>query len=166
MTPLFYVAHATPGRTRIRWAGDSDDKYIVSELAGDFANVAGVVTVEPRTVTGSIIIQHDGQEWPTLQSALSDQLSIEFTAAPPAVKRNGADAVNDSIDTIDDALKLVNMDFDSFLMLMLCALSIIQALRGQVMSSSVSFLWYAFTLASMVRDKDNKHRDKETDESA
>lgn len=165
MTPLFCISHEMPGRTRIRWAGDSDEKYVVIELASDIANIAGVVNAEPRSTTGSIIIQHDGQEWPAIQSALSNQLPIKFTARPPAIKRNGVDAVNDSIDTIDDALKRVNMDFESILMLMLCALSIVQALRGQVMSSSVSFLWYAYVLASMVRDKEAKQRDDKTNDS-
>lgn len=165
MTPLFYIAHATPGRTRIRWAGDSDEKHIVNEFASDIASIAGVVNAEPRTVTGSIVIQHEGLEWPALQSALRDQRPIKFTADPSAIKRNGVDAVNDSIDTINVVLKHVNMDFESLLMLMLCALSIAQALRGQVLSSSVSFLWYAFTLAAMTRDKKSKHGDDDNKNS-
>ena len=165
MMPLFYVAHATPGRTRIRWAGDSDEKHSVTGFASDIANFAGVIKAEPRTVTGSIVIQHEGLEWPALQSALSERLPIEFTTGPLAIKRNGVDAFNDGIDTVDDVLKLVNLDFNSLLMLMLCALSIIQALRGQVLSSSVSFLWYAFTLAAISRDKEPKHRNDKTKES-
>lgn len=165
MTPLFYIAHATPGRTRIRWAGDSDHKHIVNEFATDIANIAGVVKAEPRTVTGSIVIQHDGLKWPALQSALSDQRPIRFTAGPSAIKRNGVDAVNDSIDAVNIVLKRVNMDFDSLLIFTLLTLSIVQALRGQVLSSSVSFLWYAFTLAAIARDKETKHRDNKNNNS-
>ena len=165
MTSLFYIAHATPGRTRIRWAGDSDHKHFVNEFASDIACIAGVVKAEPRTVTGSIVIQHDGLEWPVLQSALSDQHPIKFTADPSAITRSGVDAVNDSIDTVDAVLKHVNMDFYSLLMLMLLTLSIVQALRGQVLSSSVSFLWYAFTLAAIARDKEPKHRDNKNNNS-
>jgi hypothetical protein len=166
MTPVFYVAHTAAGRTRIRWAGDSAKKNIVVELANDIANVAGVVDAEPRTVTGSIVIGHDGQDWPVLQSRIRDQLSIHISTTPIDIERDGAQTVNDSIDTIDHALKRVNMNFDSLLMLTLCALAILQALRGQVMSSSVSFLWYAFTLASIIRDRDNRVHDDETTDHA
>jgi len=163
MTSPFYIAHATPGRTRIRWAGDSAQKNIVSELATDIANIQGVDGAEPRIMTGSIIIKHDGQEWPTLQSQLTDLLSLQFTAAPPAIRRNGVQSFNDNIDNIDGALRHVNMDFNSFTLVILCALAIVQALRGQVMSSSVSVLWYAFTIASMVRDREAKDRDENMD---
>ena len=81
---------------------------------------------------------------------------------PAETEHDGAQALNNSI---DHALKRMNTNFDSLLMLTLFALSIVQALRGQVLSSSVSFLWYAYTLASMVRDREPKHPDDGTDNS-
>jgi hypothetical protein len=163
MTPTFYIAHATPGRTRIRWAGDSAEKNIVSALATDIANINGVDKAEPRIVTGSIIIQHEGQIWPALESQLTDQIPLEFTTVPPAFAHNGAQTPNDSIANVDGALKHVNMDVYSIAILMLCAFAIVQALRGQFMSSSSSFLWYAFNLAVMARNKVDKIRDDTPD---
>ena len=159
MTAVFYVAHTSPGRTRIRWVGDAEEKASVLALAADIESLPEVDRAEPRITTGSIVIQHDGTEWPGLQAQLSDQLSISFAANPAAVKRNGAEALHHDIDLLDGALKRVNTDFDSITLLGLSVLAIIQALRGQVMSSSVSFLWYAFTLAMMARDKADKAKD-------
>ncbi len=163
MTPAFYVAHTAAGRTRIRWAGEAANKNIVTELARDIANIAGVVDAEPRTVTGSIIIEYDGHDWQGLRSRISDQLSIHISNTPTDIESDGVQVVNDSIDSIDHALKRVNMNFDSVLMLTLCALAIVQAVRGQVMSSSVSFLWYAYTLAALVRDREPKRHNDDTD---
>lgn len=163
---MFFIAHATTGRTRIRWAGDSKQKNSIRALAADIANIDGVDSAEPRIVTGSIIIQHEGQAWSTLQSRLTDQLPLKFTDAPAAFAHNGTQASNDSIGNIDGALKHVNMDLYSISILMLCAFAIVQALRGQIMSSSSSFLWYAFNLVMMARSRADKIRDDSPDLTA
>ena len=159
MTAVFYIAHTSPGRARIRWAGDTADKGNITELATRIESIPTVVSADPRITTGSIVIEHDAVDWPSLQAQLVDQLSMSFVAPPPAVKHSGAEALNRDIDRVDGALKHVNMDFHSVTLLMLSCLAIIQALRGQVMSSSVSFLWYAFTLATMARDRKNPIKD-------
>jgi hypothetical protein len=163
MTPTFYIAHSTPGRTRIRWAGDASEKNCITALATEIENLNGVVKAVPRITTGSIIIEHDEKEWPGLQTELNNKLSLNFTFTSPAMQRSGVESLNQGLDNLDGALKKVNMDFDSVTMLMLSALAIIQALRGQVMSSSVSFLWYAFTLSMMARGKADNFRDDSPD---
>jgi hypothetical protein len=156
MTPTFYIAHSSPGRTRIRWAGDASEKSRVTEYAAEIENLAETVTADPRMVTGSIIIEHDALPWSSLQARLTDQLSLTFTATPEAGKRSGTEALNKNIDDLDGALKHLNMDFDSLTLLILSVLAIIQAARGQVMSSSVSFLWYAFNLLMMARNRTDR----------
>jgi len=153
MTPIFYIAHRAPGRTRIRWAGDASEKASVFALAAEIENLNADIIADPRITTGSIIIQHEGLPWPSVETQLADRLSITILAGPPTVKGSGAAALYKDINRLDGALKHLNLDFDSVTLLMLSAAAITQALRGQVMSSSVSFLWYAFTLAMMARGK-------------
>ena len=163
MTLPFYIAHATPVRTRIRWAGDTSERNRITALATDIEQLNGVVKAVPRITTGSIIIEHDETQWPSIQAELSEKLSLTFTSKPPAMQRSGVASLNKGLDDLDGALKKVNMDFDSATILMLSALAITQALRGQVMSSSASFLWYAFNLAAMARSKADKIRDDSPD---
>lgn len=156
MTPSFYIAHSSPGRTRIRWAGDASEKSCVSELAAEIENLAEAVKADPRMTTGSIIIEHDDMPWSSLQARLTDQLSLTFTATPEPVNRSGTEVLNNNIDDLNGALKYLNMDFYSLMVLMLSVLAIIQAMRGQVMSSSGSYLWYAFNLLMMARNRTGK----------
>ena len=160
MTLTFHIAHTSPGRTRIRWAGDASAKETIRELAAEIEKIDAVVSADPRMTTGSIIIEHDDIEWPSLQAQLSDQLSMIFTPCVPPMKRSGAKALSQSIDNLDGTLNKLNMDFDSLTLLMLSTLAVIQALRGQVIGSSSSFLWYAFNLAIMARNRTDKAGDE------
>jgi hypothetical protein len=72
------------------------------------------------------------------------------------VKRSGTAALNENIDNLDGALKHLNMDFNSLMLAILSVLAIIQAMRGQVMSSSGSYLWYALNLLMMARNRPDK----------
>jgi hypothetical protein len=55
---------------------------------------------------------------------------------------------------IDEALKEMQLDLNTLTMLMILVLAIGQALRGQVMVSSASLLWFAYTIATRARDKE------------
>ena len=161
MTLTFYIAHTSPGRTRIRWAGDASEKGRIIQLAAEIEKINAVVSADPRMTTGSIVIEHDGIEWSSLQTQLSDQLSMVFPPIAQPMKRSGAKALSQSIDNLDGALNKVNMDFDSLTLLMLSTFAIIQALRGQIIGSSSSFLWYAFNLAVMARNRTDKPGDEQ-----
>lgn len=151
MTGTFYVAHATGGRTRIRWAGDSAQKADVVKIAADIADVEGIEQAIPRITTGSIIIAHEQTEWEPLQYRLSDQLSLAFVAPPPAEPRTAMDTIHRGLGHVNGALKGVNTDLGSVSVFMLLILAVAQAYRGQTMSSAASFLWYALNLANIAR---------------
>ena len=93
MTSAFYIAHATAGRTRIRWAGDVSDKASIVEVAENISDIQGVDQAMPRIKTGSIIIEHEQTDWSTLEPLLTDKLSLEFTT-PVARARTGIDVLN------------------------------------------------------------------------
>ncbi len=151
MNPAFYVAHGTSGRTRIKWAGDRADKARVIEVAENISAIEGVDKAEPRPSTGSIVIEHEQVEWSILESELAGIVSLQSGVPTPTGPRSGMDTVNRGIDQFNGALKSINTDLGSVTVLMLLILAVTQAFRGQVMSSSSSFLWYALNIAATAR---------------
>mgnify|MGYP001812480034 CR=1 FL=1 len=150
MTHTFYIAHTTSGRTRIRWAGDASDKASIRQVAENIAAIEGVDQALPRITTGSIIIEHDQAEWSDLEPQITDRLSVEITVPQ---SRSGLALLNHELDKVDNTLKGINTDLPSVTVLLLIMLAITQALRGQVTGNSMSFLWYALSIASRTRGR-------------
>ena len=151
MSAAFYVAHTTSGRTRIRWAGDAPGKTGVGAIAETIAGIPGVDRASPRVTTGSIIIEHERTEWPEIESRLADTLYLQIHAPARAEPRTAANTLNHGYDRVNGALKAINIDLGSLSIFLLLILAITQAFRGQVMGSSVSFLWYALNMTMAAR---------------
>jgi hypothetical protein len=151
MTCAFYIAHSTDGRTRIRWHGDNSDKAGICEIAEHINQIPGVDRAAARIATGSIIIEHETAKWSAIEPQLTDKLSVEFSTPARKPANTGILALNKGLDQVDGALKGMNTDLRSLTVFMLVVLAITQALRGQVMVSSASLLWYAFSVASKAR---------------
>ena len=163
MNHTFYIAHTTSGRTRIKWAGDRDDKASIIGVAENIATIEGVDQAVPRLSTGSIIIEHEQAEWSSLEPEIADRLSLKF-GAPVSQPRTAMDTINQGIDQVNGALKSINTDLGSVTVLLLLILTVAQALRGQVLSASGSYLWYALSIAMMARDKANTQQEPALDD--
>ena len=162
MTYAFTIAHKTEGRTRIRWAGDASEKNRIGELAESIAGLNGVDRAVPRTRTGSIIIEHEHEEWPSIETRLCEDLSLEFKSTAAAA-RSGLQALNHELDRVDGALrKSINTDLPSASVILLLILAITQAIRGQVMGNSMSFIWYALSIAAKARNSADTGADTTT----
>jgi hypothetical protein len=151
MTFAFNIAHTTDGRTRIRWAGDSTEIDHIRKIADGIAGIKGIERAIPRMRTGSIIIDHGGVKWSSLMPQLTEKLSLEFKSPAARRRLTGLETFNQGLHQVDETLKDMNTDLHSLTVIMLVVLSITQALRGQVMVSSGSLLWYAFSVASKAR---------------
>ena len=151
MTYRFTIPHSLPERTRIRWAGDASEREVILDLAARIESLSGVMRSKPRLATGSIVIEHDGVEWKTLENQLNRQLEIVFQPLDQAMGRTGLETFNDGVNRFDSRLKKINLDLDSMSFLFLVLMAVSQALRGRVGVSSVSFMWYALTLAARAR---------------
>ena len=157
MSLPFFIAHTTEGRTRIRWSGDAAEKSGIIEIAEHIAGVPGVDQALPRTATGSIIIEHDQVQWPVLEPRILEQTALIFCSPPRPP--HGLQTLNIGLDKIDETLKGLNTDLSSVTVLLLTILAITQAARGQVMGNSMSFLWYALSIAAMSRNAPAKVAD-------
>ena len=152
MTLLFTIPHLTEGRTRIRWAGDDEDRHQIIDVSQTINDFPGVDHAEPRMATGSIIIEHPQSDWGSLKVKLAQQLALEFTNPEPGQNFNAIATLNRGLDKIDGGLKTVNTDLSSITVLLLAILAVVQSLRGQVMTNSISFLWYAISIAAVSRN--------------
>jgi hypothetical protein len=151
MSYTFHIAHSTDARTRIRQDGNISDKAVLSEIAEQMAQIPGVDQAVPRMTTGSIIIEHETVKWSAIEPQLTDNLYLEFSTPPRKPAFTGIMALNKGLDQVDGALKGMNTDLRSLTVFMLAVLAITQALRGQVVVSATSLLWYAFSVASKAR---------------
>ena len=152
MSLPFYIAHATSGRTRIKWAGDRNNRASVIKVAGHIAAIEGVDQAIPRLSTGSIVVEHEQTEWSSLEPEITSRLSLTFST-PVHRPRTGADTINLGIDQVNGALKKIKPDLGSVTLLLLLILIVAQTWRGQVLSASGSYLWYALNIAMMARNK-------------
>jgi len=150
MSLLFYIAHTTHGRTRIRWASDEEQRHRVMEIASKLEQIDGILNVEARLVTGSIIIEHPETPWAEITPLIEQHTSIQFCTTPQPPMRNGLQSLNTGLDKIDAVLRKESqngMDLKDLSFILLVMLAVIQALRGQVMVSASSFLWFALNVA-------------------
>lgn len=161
MSYRFTVPHSLPERTRIRWAGDKTERAAIHDLAVRIESLAGVTRSEPRLATGSIIIEHDGIDWESLEIRLRRELAIEIQPAVPVRVRTGLETFNDNVNRLDDRLGKINLDLNSMSFLFLMLMAVAQAVQGRVGASSVSFLWYAMSLAARMRANSGDNRSEE-----
>lgn len=163
MTLPFHIAHTTNGRTRIRWMGNASEKVVINDIAAQITQLEGVEQAVPRIATGSIIIEHDQATWSAIQTQLTDSLSLDFMTPAPVAAHTGLESLNRRLAQVDGTLKGMNTDLRSLTVFMLSILAITQALRGQVMVSSASLLWYAFSVASKARTSGSTPLDSAAD---
>ena len=166
MSLAFQIAHTTSGRTRIKWADERDERARVIDIAGQIAAIEGVDQALPRPGTGSIIIEHEQVQWPQLESEHAGRLSIQFSAPAIPEPRTAMDTINRGIDQTNAMLKGINTDLGSVTVVLMLVLAVAQAYRGQVGGSSVSFLWYALSIATMARGSDNTVQTTDADSTA
>ncbi len=146
----FTLKHSIAQRTRIRWAGDAEGRATVEELADRIEELAGINRALARPATGSIIIEHDSIDGQTLLQILGEELAIEIKSqAEPSP--TGLERFNQNLDLLDRQMRKANFDLGSMTFLLLLAMAAAQAMRGQIGVSSVSFLWYALTVAAKSR---------------
>jgi hypothetical protein len=81
----------------------------------------------------------------------------------PVPAHTGLESLNRKLAQVDGTLKGINTDLRSLTVFMLSVLAITQALRGQVMVSSASLLWYAFSVASKARTSGSTPLDSAAD---
>ena len=153
MSLVFYIAHTTHGRTRLGWAGDKEQKHRVNEVAKQLELIDGILSTEPRLTTGSIIIEHPETSWTEILPLVEQHGTIRFCPAPAQTPaRSGLQTLNTGLDRIDAVLRKETqngMDLRNLTFILLVMMALVQSLRGQVMVSAASFLWFALNVGML-----------------
>lgn len=141
--PQAEVEHCVPGRMRLRVRVKRGDAEFFRRAESDLAEVAGVRTVRANPHTGSILVEHDGDQAAVLAAAEERRI---FSADPrgpagalgaAASKRSGGGSRPAS--PLDVAA------------VGLAGAGLLQLARGQVVGSASENVWNAYGLYAVTR---------------
>ncbi|MGJ0451722.1 MAG: hypothetical protein ACR65T_00600 [Methylocystis sp.] len=139
--PLAQVAHAMPGRARLRVADRRGDTAYFASVSKGLSAIAGVRNVEVTPLTGSVLIQHSG---PLARIGVAAQEARLFVVgeAPHAARETPE----------------VSIDPKVVAALALFAAALWQMSKERVLPPAITLLWYATRLSgvwSLDGDGDN-----------
>lgn len=133
--PAAEVAHAMPGRTRLRLPGRRGDAAFFASLASGLSSLPGVFDVETRPLTGSVLIAHFSP-LDELGDAARRAGLFELRAAPVS----------------PTAQPTVEIDPKHVVAVALAALALRQISREKIVPPALTLLWYAGHLGGLWRD--------------
>jgi hypothetical protein len=139
--PLAQVAHAMPGRARLRIADRRGDAAYFASVSKALSAIAGVRAVEVAPMTGSVLIQHSGP-LARIGAAAQDARLFVVGEAPQA-PREAAE---------------ISIDPQIVAALALFAAALWQMSKERVWPPAITLLWYASRLGgvwSLDGDGDN-----------
>ncbi|TLG77565.1 HMA2 domain-containing protein [Methylocystis sp. B8] len=139
--PLAQVAHAMPGRARLRIADRRGDAAYFASVSKALSAIAGVRAVEVAPMTGSVLIQHSG---PLARIGVAAQEARLFVVGEaPQITRETAE---------------ISIDPKIVAALALFAAALWQMSKERVWPPAITLLWYATRLGgvwSLDGDGDN-----------
>ena len=182
MLPLPHakIEHRIPGRMRLRVAARRGKAGFFQQVEAALADVPGVRAVRTNPATGSILIEHGGEEAAVLQAARDHRL---FAAAPPearvpapvqagaAPRATGAppnlaaagllgagllqaargNLLGSASENLWNAYSLRAVTGKTLPSAVLAAFGAFQLVRGQALGSAVSLFLYAYSARQMAR---------------
>ena len=130
--PLAQVAHAMPGRARLRVADRRGDAAYFASVAKGLSAIAGVRNVEVAPMTGSVLIQHSG---PLARIGVAAQEARLFAVgeAPQAAREAPAASIDPKVVAA----------------LALFAAALWQMSKESVLPPAITLLWYASRLGGV-----------------
>lgn len=144
------VAHQTEGRTRLRAAVRPVDADELVALAERLAELPGVDSLDCRTDTGSIVIQHPEMDGDGLISeVLRLGGDVDDEGAAGDVARDSLVAVRSALGSADGILGQLSsggIDLRTISFVLMLGLALRQFTQGNIMVPAMSFLWYAFEI--------------------
>jgi hypothetical protein len=142
-----YVVHRIPGRVRLKVPQRRGDPAFFAELQRRAARAKGVRGARVNALTGSFVLEHDG-DFAQLASALAGpELGglIELALALPPVARR----LQNEAATLDLRVRRWSggsLDLSTAAALGLAALAGVQLFRGRQAPLAVSLAWYSAEL--------------------
>jgi hypothetical protein len=139
MTVRVQIAHAMPGRVRVRLPQCRGDAELFAVLERQLHESRLFHDVKGNPATGSLVLQYSGtleDVLELLKKELPFELQLEPGQAPPKA----------NLEAVLDPLRLVSgRDVNPMFVAgtLFAAIGLVQALRGQIMLPALSAFWYA-----------------------
>lgn len=128
------LVHTLPGRTRLRLAAGRSDVFSLAVAATRLKTMPGVTAVDPRPMTGSLLVLHEGL-FPSIGADLP-RLGLALVPAADPLPRSPLSAV-----TVDPAMAGAAG---------LAALALLQLGRGSVLPPAFTLAWYAGSVLGLL----------------
>jgi hypothetical protein len=149
-----YVGHSVPGRLRIKIPSKRNDTEYFAGIRRELSNCPGVTAVDVSALTASVLVLHAADA-----EAIGDyaqQHGLFQVASPtsqsPSLHSQVTERLAPLNETVSGILGLV-VDLRASLFAVLVGLALVQLFRGNVLSSTVTLLWYAVGAAMLAQMK-------------
>lgn len=141
--PHAEVEHSIPGRMRLRVRGKRGDAGFFQQAESGLAGVAGVHAVHANPHTGSILVEHGGDQAAVLAAAKEQRL---FSADPPSQATSQSAPRFRRLRGAPPAAPPLQIAAIG-----LAGAGLLQLARGQVVGSASENLWNAYGLFAATR---------------
>jgi hypothetical protein len=149
MIPDAFMAHASPGRLRIRIPSKKGDEGFFISSQKQFEGCPGVLSVEVNPLTGSMLFLHQTVNTAISEYARSHELftlqeQSRYPAANPANFRRDIRQTFKNVDQQVQTMTSGELDLGGFVIAVLVGTGVLQILTG----NAAAIPWYvAFGLA-------------------
>lgn len=132
------LLHTAGRRTRLRAEGLAGNADALVALADRIASLPGVTSVEPRPLTGSLIVHHDGPAERLIEAATTAGLVRPTPPAPVIPVTLAAGLAGLAADQRLKDMSGGRLDLGGAMFVVLAGLAIVQAARGQLVGPALT----------------------------
>ncbi len=144
--PSGELAHACFGRTRVSFPALKGDDSALAALRERVAQLPGVVDVEFRAMTGSLIVAHWGMTGDLIEDARSGGAFVIEETSKASSAEGRAEAIAVSVESTIGKLFSKELNVRSLAALVFAAMTIRQIAAGRVAPSASASLWSSVLL--------------------
>lgn len=146
MAQALHIAHQLPGRVRLRPSGQNLTADELTRLTEAIASLPGVIACIGRLVTGSLIVEHEG-DFAGIAEEAAAQALFELVEAPaPKSVRLTAEEGLTYADLRLRELSNGQFDLRSALGTLILGLAVLQLARGQIVGPAMTLLLQSIDL--------------------
>lgn len=152
MSVSAYVAHRSPGRTRIKVRSQRGNVAYFAGLQQRLSQCPGIDVVKTNFRTGSFLLIHTASlsqiiSFAQTQGLFTLDAQPEIDPLSPSLLRQAAHHFFHA-DSEMARLTQGHMDLSSLVLILLVTASSVQLARGQVLAPASTLLWYALELVT------------------
>jgi len=148
MAPLARVAHALPGRKRIRIDGKRGDIAYFAMLEKKLAECPGVGTVTTDPRTGTALVSHTADDsvlWGYIAEHELFQFGKNETSVPTPARSSIAGGIRVA-EHRSYAKSGKKPDIRRLIFLAMMGMGVVQVIRGNIAIPAIAAFWYAYCI--------------------